>query len=53
VFTAIGVAVAAEDIRHLQSRCHGRAGQAGGTTSSVSRSRGLSVRRIKTFETCV
>ena len=47
VCLAIGVAVAAEDIRHLQIGCHGRAAQAGGTTSSVSRSSGLSVRRIE------
>ena len=50
---AIGIAVAAEDIRHFQTGRHGAAGQAGGTTSSVSRSSGLSVRRISPFETRV
>jgi hypothetical protein len=48
----IGVAVAAEDVRHFQA---GKVQpvQAGGTTSSVSRSSGLSVRRINPFETRV
>ena len=52
VCPAIGVAVAAEDIRHFQA---GRtaAGQAGGTTSSLSRSSGLWVRRINPFDTRV
>ena len=50
---AIGVAVAAEDIRHLQSGRHGAAAQAGGTTSSFSRSSGLCVCRMSPFETCV
>ena len=38
----ISVAVAAEDIRHLQHRTHGAA-QPGGTTSSRRRSSGLGV----------
>ena len=50
---AIGVAVAAEDIRHFQSRGHDPPDQAGGTISSVSRSSGLSVRRMSSFETRV
>ena len=50
---AIRVAVAAKDIRHFQAGRHRAADQAGGTTSSVSRSSGLSVRRISPFETRV
>ena len=49
----IGLAMAAEDIRHLQSRRHGAAVQPGGTTSSFSRSSGLFVRRMRPFETFV
>ena len=49
----IRLAVVAEDVRHLQSRRHGRTGQPGGTTSRVSRSSGLVVRRIRPFETFV
>ena len=50
---SIRLAVAAEDIRHLQSRRHGGTGQPGGTTSMFSRSSGLVVRRIRPFETFV
>jgi hypothetical protein len=50
---AIGIAVAAEDIRHLQAGRHVSPDQAGGTTSSVNRSSGLAVRRISPFETDV
>lgn len=46
-------AVAAEDIRHLQSRRHGGTGQPGGATSMFSRSSGLVVRRMRPFETLV
>lgn len=48
----VGVAVAAEDTRYLQTGRHA-ADQAGGTTSRVSRSSGLSVRRMSLFETRV
>src|SRR3954452_182416 len=51
--TPIRLAMAAEDIRHLQSRRHGGTGQSGGTTSMFSRSSGLVVRRISPFETFV
>jgi hypothetical protein len=62
---AIGGTVAAEDIRHFQSGRHGAAPsdqvRGGGTTSSacpgrrsrISRSSGLSVRRMSPFETRV
>ena len=53
VCPAIGVAVATEHIRHFKSARHWRPAQAGGTTSSLSRSSGLSVRRINPFDTCV
>ncbi len=49
----IHLAMAAEDIRHLQSRRHGRTGQPVGTTSMFSRSSGLVVRRMRPFETLV
>ena len=49
----IRLAMAAEDIRHLQSRRHGGPDQPGGTTSMFSRSSGLVVRRIRPFETLV
>lgn len=49
----IRIAMAAEDIRHLQSRRHGGTGQPGGTTSMFSRSSGLVVRRIRPFDTLV
>ena len=49
----IRLAMAAEDVRHLQSRRHGGTGQPGGTTSMFSRSSGLVVRRMRPFETLV
>ena len=49
----LGIAVAAEDVRHFQTRRHGAAGSGGGTTSSVRRSSGLAVRRMRPVETCV
>jgi hypothetical protein len=45
--------MAAEDVRHLQGAGHGGAPQAGGTTSSVSRSSGLAVRPMVSCETWV
>lgn len=51
---SIRLAMAAEDIRHLQSRRHGGGpDQPGGTTSTFSQSSGLVVRRIRPFETLV
>jgi len=50
----IRIAMAAEDVRHLQLRRHGREpDQPGGTTSMFSRSSGPVVRRRRPFETLV
>jgi hypothetical protein len=49
---AISVAMAAENIRHLQIGAH-RAAQAGGTTSRVKRSNGLCVPAIVLVATWV
>jgi hypothetical protein len=49
----IGVTVAAEDVRDFRPGRHGQPAQADGTSSSVSRSSGLSVRPINPFETRV
>jgi hypothetical protein len=50
--SAISRAMAAENIRHLQSGAHHLV-QAGGTTSNVSRSNGLCVPAIVLVATCV
>lgn len=53
VCLTISFPVVAKNVRHLQSRRHGDLAQPGGTTSSVSRSSGLVVLRIRVLETFV
>ena len=50
---SIGIAVAAEDIRHFQTGRHGAIRSGGRHHLQVNRSSGLSVRRIRPFETRV
>ena len=47
VFGAIGGAVAAEDVRHLQRGSHARPDQLGGVTARLRRSSGLAVSAIR------
>jgi hypothetical protein len=53
MFLTIRLAVAAEDIRHLQSRHLTGASQAGPASSNFSRSNGLAVLPIVVAATCV